>query len=514
VSARPSHHSLIGTAAAVACVVTACVATGVLMVGHLHKSLTILPVATLASAAVILIVAELGTNALVVWIPLSVVAYPLAKDLPGAPLVTFDRIWIVGLLILLVTLVPTKASKATRRMVTALATMAAVYLVRAATSPTSVLEPKSGLIRLGIDILVLPLILFLVVRRGAARDERLPERIAASMMVAGAILGVLGVAEHVFGFQLASAVGSQARFDETIGQVRVSGPYAVPETYGLTLLVCLAATLYWMQLRVRSRWPVASLALLLQAGGIAFTYFRVAWIGAALIVLIAFAFRPRQMGRAVIVSTILGLILAFGYSQLSSSSSFSARIQNVNNFSSRIGSYEQALQIWQAHPLFGVGAEQYNPVATGMPTLLVNGVESQPDPHNSFLGVLAELGIVGFAALMLLTVAIVRLIRAMNRSRRTHDDAVLAAWVLGSATAYLIFALSLWIFRYDPSNEMFAIVLGLAAGRVDLVRARARASAEVGSLRESRSSGRRFGSRRPALGAGVRAGAGSAAGVR
>jgi O-antigen ligase len=480
------NHQFVANSAAALCAALACVGTGVLMVGHLHKSLVILPAVALVFAAVVLIIAELGTTALLIWIPLSVVFYPLAKNLPGAPLVTFDRIWVAGLLILLVSLPVTKASRPTRWMTIALGMMAAIYLVRGLTSPSSELEPTSGIVRTAIDILVLPLILFMVTRRAVARERGLPERIAFSMMIAGAILGAIGVGEHMFGFHLPVPPGAQVRFDETIGQVRVSGPYIAPETYGLTVLMCLAATLYWLQLRLRSRWPVAVVPILLEIAAVSFTYFRVGWISAILVLLVAFAFRPRKLGRAVVVSAALGLVVALVYVQLSSFSSFATRVQNTDNFFSRLGSYEQAIQIWHSHPVFGVGALQYQTVASGLPTLLVNDVESQPDPHNSYLGVLAELGIVGFAALVLLTVAIVRLIRAMNRNRHTHDDALLAAAVVGGAMAYAIYAISLFIFQYDPSNQFFAILLGMAAGRIDMAGVQGIARASVRPVRPRR----------------------------
>src|SRR5205807_2389560 len=130
-----------------------------------------------------------------------------------------------------------RASKPTRRMIVAIALMAAVYGARAVSTP----EQTLYVIRLWIDVLVLPLILFLVVRRGVLRDQGLLERIALAMMVAGSILGLIGIAEHILGFQLATLAGSQVRFDTKINAVRVSGPYPGPETYGLTLLMCLAA---------------------------------------------------------------------------------------------------------------------------------------------------------------------------------------------------------------------------------------------------------------------------------
>jgi len=61
---------------------------------------------------------------------------------------------------------------------------------------------------------------------------------------------------------------------------------------------------------------------------------------------------------------------------------------------------------------------------------------------------------------------------ATNGYRRIHDAALLAACILGGAMAYLIFALSLWIFRYYPSNQFFATLLGLAAVHVDMESAR------------------------------------------
>lgn len=461
-----------GRTAAVTCTVAACAVSGAIISGqtaHLHahsSALKILPVAGLAFAALLLIITELGTTALIAWIPLSVVLYPLSSHLPGAPIVTFDRMWIVGMLVLLATLAPrVRASKPTRRMAAALGTMAAIFALRALTTPVQTYY----LIRLSIDALVLPLILFLLVRRGVQRDAQLTERVAAAMMIAGAILGLIGIAEKFLGFELATLSGSQVRFDNTIDATRVSGPYPVPEPYALVVLMCLAATLYWVQLRGKSRHLVGGVAIALEFGGLAFTLFRVAWIGAVLVVLISVAFRPRQLGRAVAVSIALGLMLLVAFVELSSVPLFAQRVNNTSNVSARFGAYQQAYEIWRMHPFTGVGIAQYQTVAQGLPLISVNGTKSVPNPHDSYLQALAEIGIFGFAALVYLTVATARLIRALNRRRWTQPDALLGACVLGAGVAYLIFSLSLSMLPYDASNEFFAILLGLAAGRVDVL---------------------------------------------
>jgi O-antigen ligase len=444
----------------------ACLASGWLLTGQTHRTLAILPVVVLAFAAVVLVVARLGPAALLAWMPLSVVLYPVAKFLPGAPIVTFDRVWVLAMLVLLLTLpAASRASKPVRRVIVALGLMAAVYGGRALFTA----QERLYVIRLAVDVLVLPTILFLVTRRVVGRDGRMAERVAAAITLAGVLLAVIGLAERVFGFQLATLSGSQVFLDENINQVRISGPYPGPETYGLTLVLCLAASLHWIQLRPRTRAVPGTLLVALQLAAITLTLFRTAWISAVLVILIAFAFSPRRFRPAAAVSLGLALILGAVALQLAQLSAFAQRAGNTQNVFTRVATYEQALQVWRSKPLLGVGVDRYNAVASTMPTLTFDGVSSVPYPHDTFLGVLAETGLLGIAALLLLTVAIVRLIKALNRRRSTRPDALLAASVVGGSLAYLAFSLTLWMLPFAPSNQFFAILLGLAAARVDTV---------------------------------------------
>ncbi len=82
---------------------------------------------------------------------------------------------------------------------------------------------------------------------------------------------------------------------------------------------------------------------------------------------------------------------------------------------------------------------------------------------------MAEDGIVGLAALAFGFLGVWGLVRAMNRTARNKADEVLAAIVAGAGISYLIYSLSLTMLPYSPSNEMFAILLGMAAGRLDFL---------------------------------------------
>ena len=439
-----------------------CAGTGYALAGE--SRLPLFAVGLLAGGALLVIVAELRLAALWVWAPLSVVAFPLARFMPGEPFVTFDRVWIGAMAVLLVALPRVaRLSRPTRNFVFALAALALVWELRSAFNDSQQLYA----LRTGIDALVLPLILFLVVRQAVLLRPANAERMAATLVLAGALLGAVGVAQTILGFELASLSGSEARYDTGIGTVRISGPYDVPESYGLSLCLCLAATLYWTQLRGREAYLLGAGVAGLELAAIGLTYFRVAWISAVVVIFFALAFRPRHYGRVVVVLVSLGLVLAVVATQIERSSTLSSRATDTDNVSSRLGAYKQSTQFWQENPAFGIGIAQYEEEALARPPVKVDGINSAPHPHSSFFGTLAELGAVGALALLWLTFAAWRLIRALDRRRQERREVLLAAAVVGATVAYLLFSITLTMLPYSPSNLFLAVLLGLAAGRVD-----------------------------------------------
>lgn len=428
--------------------------------------MALLPVAIGAGVALMLVFAHAGLRALWLWPALGVLAYPLANHLPGGKYVSFDRIWIGGMVALLFSQPEVRGHvRASRRLFAALALLTVVLGVRAIGTPAASLLP----VRVWFDSLVLPLILFALVRRAVATDPRVTEQVAFSVMVAGALLAVIGIAEHFLGFELASLSGSQVRFDPSIGLVRISGPYDAPETYGLTLIVCLAATMYWLLSRRRKQEArLAGLAIVsLEVLAIFFTYFRVGWGSALLVVVAALGLRPRRYGRATVTAVVAALVVVPVFVQLEAAPAVSQRVQNTDNIYTRLATYRQGWEIFKMAPVAGVGAQQYTAVANTLPIAYSHGSGSQPYPHSSFFEVLSEDGIVGFVPFMIALLAILGLIRALNRAARTETDGVLAAVVIGASVSYLIYSLSLTMLPYSASNEMFAIVLGMAAGRLD-----------------------------------------------
>jgi O-antigen ligase len=150
----------------------------------------------------------------------------------------------------------------------------------------------------------------------------------------------------------------------------------------------------------------------------------------------------------------------------------SSRVGNTENISTRFATYEQGLQIFEGHALFGVGATRYNDVAAALPSVYSGGAKSEPFPHSSFFLVMAEDGVAGLIALLIACAGVWGLVHALNRASYSRPDAVLAAALAGTGAVYLIYSLSLTMLPYSPPNEMIAILLGLAAGRLDFLRRR------------------------------------------
>jgi hypothetical protein len=432
-----------------------------LWIGHQSAMLVL---ALLLGAAVLLIFASLGPTPLVAWPPLAVAGYLLVRFPRDHPVITFDRVWIGGLLAYILLAhrrVPSAASS--RFMKIGLGVFIAAFGIRAIATSTSL----SGPTQTWIESLVLPSIVFVAASRYATTRER-TQRFAFSFMIAGGLLGAIGLAERIMGFELASLSGGQRRYDDVIGATRISGPYSVPETYALSLVICLAVTLYWLQSRGHGPYIWGVLIAALEVGGIAFSYFRAAWIAALLVVVGSLGIRPRRFARTFAVAAVIGSLAFAGTTQLERhSKAFEERTTNTYNIYGRLATYEQGIQLFKSAPFTGVGIDGYTAVVQKRAPVVVHKVKSVTFPHSSFVAVLAEQGLFGFVPLLLLSFGVWLVIRRIRAVAATDEEGVLAGSVAGAAAGYLIMSLTLTMLPYEPSNALFAALLGITVGRLD-----------------------------------------------
>jgi O-antigen ligase len=320
------------------------------------------------------------------------------------------------------------------------------------------------------DGVVLPAVVFLAVSRYAVTLDRV-QRLAASLMVAGGILGAIGLAERVFGFELATLSGGQVRQEAEFGLTRVSGPYPVPEPYALALVMCLAATLYWTQTQRRglAMWGIVFAAL--EVGGISFSLFRAAWIAGLLVFIGALGIRPRRFGRTLAVTAVVAALAGGATTQLQHNQAFEERTQNTSNIYGRLATYQEGVTIFQGAPLAGIGVDNYHQIALERKPTVYHRIAAVNWPHSSYIGVLAEQGLLGFIPLLLASLGAWFMIRRLRSLAITREDGILAGALAGAGAGYMIMSLTLTMLPYEPSNAFFALLLGMGAARLNAISA-------------------------------------------
>ncbi|HLE99503.1 MAG TPA: O-antigen ligase family protein [Gaiellaceae bacterium] len=421
--------------------------------------------AALLGGSFVIVFAFLGSLAIVVWPVAATVGY-LIQIPSGQPVITFDRIWIGGMVAYIALNRRTvERSPFTQPLALGFMLLVVAYGLRAVTTSATLDRP----VGIWIDAILLPAILFVACERYCLNGTTHARRLTGALMLAGGVLGAIGIAQRIWGFELATLTGGFVRYDVGVDQTRISGPYPAPEPYALSLLICLAATLFWIQSRdLGRRYSWAILLMGMQVAAILLTLFRAAWIGVIVIVVAAFGIRPGRIGRMFAVVTLVGILAFIASPQLLQNETIATRTRDTDNISGRLATYEQGFRMFLSEPLFGVGVERYHEVAERLPPETVAGVQSVTFAHSSYVGLLAEQGIVGFLPFLLLTYGVWVLVRGLRAASAANREALfLTACVAGASLAYLVMSLTLTMLPYAPSNAFFAALLGAASGRLD-----------------------------------------------
>jgi O-antigen ligase len=255
--------------------------------------------------------------------------------------------------------------------------------------------------------------------------------------------------------------------------VRVSGPFPLAEIYSLSLLICYAATLCWHRLRRAGWFSIPTAIAVVELAAIGITYFRAAWLGALVVTAFAFAYVLRARARPVVGSAILIalVLIAFGLTRFDS---VSTRLSNSDNVIGRLATWGQDLNVFATAPVFGVGVERFTESTTRETNVVVSDIRALDQPHSSYLGLLAEQGVVGMLPFAVLTIAVWWLIRAMRRRSTEEDDRAIWACLAGAGLAYLVMSLTLTMLPYGSSTALFALLIGGAAARLDHLAPRGR----------------------------------------
>ena len=433
--------------------------------------LTLLPLAAGGSFLLVLFMREHLRLALLIWIPLGALAFPWVRFPREQPIITFDRMWIASLL-LATFLTGRRAGGAPASRVVGFVLGWLVLAITARLALGLALGDDLVVRSAWVDGVLIPAGLFMVSRR-LLNDTAACRQLAMACTIAGAVLALTGIAQRIWGFELASLSGGLPRYDSFVRLVRVSGPYSTPEVYGLSLSICFAATVYWLQARGGMARSLGLVVAVLEVITIGLTLFRAAWIACALILVATVTARRERSARLVGLAAI-GALLLVGSQLAGNLDVLSERLSDSSNIYGRFATYQQGLAIFRMTPLIGIGVNQFAIGQEHVSEVAVSGVRAVETAHSTYVNILAEQGLLGFVPLIALTVAVWVLLRSL-RSRVTDPEDMLAVGAFcGASLAYLVMSMTLTMWPYGSSNAFFLLFLGAAAGRADALAAEER----------------------------------------
>ena len=190
----------------------------------------------------------------------------------------------------------------------------------------------------------------------------------------------------------------------------------------------------------------------------------------ALVALVLVLARSKRAWPAIAAAAVLVVVLA--------PSAWQDRVADAGRLdrpeiATRLDFWDAALSMFQAHPVLGVGLNSFDVAyvdldTTGRTFLPGSGLAPPESAHNLYLNTLAEQGLVGIAALLLLILAAGRMVLAL---RRSSDPRIrnFGLGLLGAGIALLVSNLFDVTF-VDPKTSMLVWTLlgvGAALQRID-----------------------------------------------
>jgi O-antigen ligase len=462
------HRIDTSMAIAIAVAAVICVVVGVTIVGgptlggHRFVRAAIIGVPLIAVG--VIAIADLGPRALPIWVAASPLAYPFLRyPLHRGGYVTFDRIWILGLFLILLRLPrPPAQHRAGGLLRNGLILLAVVYGARLLLPPFGSLTE----FRYWIDAMVLPIVVYCVTRRVVFWEG--DNRVIGALVIAGVVMSFISIAELVLGFSLAGFSGGTAVFDALAGVQRVSGPYASNASSSTAALVCLAAAIYWTRQRSGDAKLVGILAGLIITAGALASFHRAAGIAVLAILILATVPGSRNRSARYLTLCVIGVACALAFYAVSGSvvhsTFFQGRVASTTNVTGRFASWDQSVAIFKQAPVIGVGVGQGPVVQERQGLFTYAGQQAAVTIHNSFLTVLAENGVTGESTFLVLCLTIAALLLAL---RRYPGLRVVYGVVLAASVAFLVMSLTLTMLLESPAVLMFSVLLGVGAGQLD-----------------------------------------------
>jgi O-antigen ligase len=330
-------------------------------------------------------------------------------------------------------------------------------------------------LRLFLDAVATPCGFYFIAKKQASRSDFLPKLFIGAVLALLA-LGALGVYEGFSGHDLLKWDGDQDHPEDS-DDFRVNGPWAAAENYGLVMVMLL---LFVRRLRSFHRSGLVGrkyllLATILAVAAVAYTLTRGIWLSLLAGSLIYYLRRRPVLALTTTVAAVaLWLMLQQSVLPQVFGSLWENRIAKTKTVYARIATYKSALAMFEDHPVLGVGFGTYTEMWERFPAkyfFQYQGEDSVGAPHNLFLAILAEMGLLGAVAFLVFQVHIFRALARLAATARNRAHSDYAEVSLAIGVAFLVVGIGL-NFTYDTTftSKLYFLFLGTLSGLVDLAR--------------------------------------------
>jgi O-antigen ligase len=292
--------------------------------------------------------------------------------------------------------------------------------------------------------------------------RRLGERFAGAFLGSATLVGLLGIVDHLTGWNLWHQTAWQAGGTEAGSgvsrAVSTIGPASLGTFLGIGVVFAIAI-LVWDGPQSLRRLSKVFIVVAIPA--IYFTYTRgpmVATIVASALMLLLSA---RSRWRSFLVIAGLAVALVFVSGRITSSSIYQSRFSNSSNVQARLVLQRASITLAERKPITGWGYGSFNTVknTANIPTdnyeaLIFN------TSHNTFLTILVELGLVGILLFLVPWAAVYT--RVLSATRHVGPDRWLFVAAAATLPVYFISASTFDVrfFSFVPAQPW--IVLGVA----------------------------------------------------
>ena len=182
---------------------------------------------------------------------------------------------------------------------------------------------------------------------------------------------------------------------------------------------------------------------------------RAAWIAVAIAILFYFIIRFKQFSQKKIFTLTILLCVCvsiFFANPHLLSRFYSITDLNYQNNSERVLMWKSAWNMFLDHPVLGVGIGNYGAQYQKIYILPDAKEPEQNHSHNSFMQYLAETGLIGFSAFLIMFLYLLR--HYIVRFRNNHHDSIALGMIL-SIICFMIHGLMDWNYGMFPSTAQY-----------------------------------------------------------